>query len=128
MKTDIEHFKHSECGGVIPIDLEKLKYRFDVVRIMCDTCGKQFMLGVETQDEEGTATFFMYQVFDGPETARILSALLVQENVPFLLATELVSNIKINKIEPFKRLLKRYLAKNPNEKIKNFVTENLIFD
>lgn len=128
MKTDIENFKHSECGGEIPIDLSKLETRFDVTRIVCDTCGKQFILGIDSFKEDGEATFFMYQVFDGQETARILSALLVQENVPFMLAMELVSNIKINKIEPFKRLLKRYLTKTPNEKIKKFAIENLIFD
>ena len=85
------------------------------------------MLGVETTNENGDASFFMYQVFDGPETARILGALFVQENVPFMMAHELVANVRTNKLEPFQRLLKRYLAKHPNEKIKNFVTEHLIF-
>ena len=126
-KQDIENFHHTDCGGEIPIDLSKLENKFDVVRVVCNNCGKQFMLGVETQDEEGTATFFMYQVFDGPETTRILTALFVQENVPFMIANELTINVRLNRLEPFQRLLKKYLAKNPNEKIKNFVTEHLIF-
>ena len=127
MKPDIENFKHADCGGFIPIDLSKLENPFDVVRVVCNDCGKQFILGVETVTDTGEAGFFMYQVFDGQETARVLSALFVQENVPFMIAQELTSNIKINKIEPFKRLLTRYLTKNPNEKIENFVKENLIF-
>jgi hypothetical protein len=127
IQRDIEIFKHGGCGGEIPIDLSRLEQRFDIIRIVCPECGEQYLLGVDGVESEDNATFTMYKAFDCEEVARFLEPLLTMTGVPYLITQELVANIKIGKIEPFQRLAKRWLKKNPNEKLENFCKENLIF-
>lgn len=108
IKMETEEYVCLDCGHTLHLPIAALKNEKCAIRVICEGCNKDFMLGMHTTDEIGKYDAFTYEMDNGVAMLPALKVLFSRTKLPVSAADEFLKHATFKRWEQFTKLTFRY--------------------